>query len=70
MAFQNLADKAENTMKFAITVEEKLDFDTVTNFDEVMADIREKLESLRDTPNRIENPIIYHLDVGKLNSKK
>ena len=31
-----------------------------------MADISEKLISLRDTPNRIEMPIIYHLDVGAM----
>ena len=40
--------------------------DQVTNLDEVVADIKEKLESLRDTPNRIEMPIIYHLDVGAM----
>ena len=40
--------------------------DQVTNLDEVVSDIKEKLESLRDTPNRIEMPIIYHLDVGAM----
>lgn len=38
----------------------------MTNLEEVVADISEKLISLRDTPNRIEMPIIYHLDVGAM----
>jgi len=38
----------------------------VTNFDEVVSDIKEKLCELRDTPARLENPIIYHLDVGAM----
>ncbi len=40
--------------------------DLVTNFDEVAEDIRAKLKDLRDTPMRLENPIIYHLDVGAM----
>lgn len=38
----------------------------VTNFDEVADDIKAKLEDLRDTPMRLENPVIYHLDVGAM----
>jgi len=38
----------------------------VTNFEEVVSDIKEKLCDLRDTPARLENPIIYHLDVGAM----
>ena len=36
----------------------------VTNYEEVLSEVKAKLEDLRDTPNRLENPIIYHLDVG------
>ena len=53
-------------MKHAIEEEEKIPFDQVTNFDEVCADIVERLSMLRDCPNRLENPIIYHLDVGAM----
>merc|ERR1719249_44108 len=53
-------------MKRAIEVEEKIPLDQVTNFDEVLEDIKEKLADLRDVPNRLENPIIYHLDVGAM----
>lgn len=38
----------------------------VTNLEEVVEDIKEKLLSLHDTPNRIELPVIYHLDVGAM----
>ncbi|KAK2153411.1 hypothetical protein LSH36_298g04118 [Paralvinella palmiformis] len=65
-AFQDLIDKVENTLIHAITVEEKLPLDSVTNFKEVCGDVVEKLSMLRDCPNRLENPIIYHLDVAAM----
>ena len=65
-AFQMLHDDAERTMKRAIEVEEGIPMDQVTNFDEILEDIQDKLADLRDTPARLENPIIYHLDVGAM----
>lgn len=65
-AFQNLIDKVEGTMKFSIEVEQKVPIEQVTNFKEVCADIVERLAMLRDCPNRLENPIIYHLDVAAM----
>ncbi|KAK3581719.1 hypothetical protein CHS0354_015350 [Potamilus streckersoni] len=65
-AFQNLIDKVSRTMKHAIEEEEKIPLDDVTNLDEVCSDIIERLSMLRDCPNRLENPIIYHLDVGAM----
>lgn len=65
-AFSMLIDTVENALKHAIIEEEKIPFETVTNFDEIASDIKSKLGELRDTPLRMENPIIYHLDVGKL----
>ena len=38
----------------------------MTNLDEVIQDIKDKLTSLHDAPNRIELPVIYHLDVGAM----
>jgi len=32
----------------------------------VKQDVVEKLTMLRDCPNRLENPIIYHLDVAAM----
>lgn len=51
-------------MKYAIEVEEKISMEEVINFDEVCADIIESLFMLRDCFNRLENSIIYYLDVG------
>ncbi|XP_074652055.1 DNA polymerase epsilon catalytic subunit A-like [Tubulanus polymorphus] len=65
-AFQSLIDKVERSLKHTIEEEEKIPFETVTNFDEVCADVIEKLSALRDCPNRLENPIIYHLDVAAM----
>ena len=65
-AFQKLHDDVERCMKRAIEIEEKIPLDHVTNFEEVCEEIKEKLCDLRDTPARLENPIIYHLDVGAM----
>ncbi|XP_070201892.1 DNA polymerase epsilon catalytic subunit A-like [Littorina saxatilis] len=65
-AFQTLIEGVERTMKHAIEEEEKIPMDQVTNFSEVCSDIVDKLSMLRDCPNRLENPIIYHLDVGAM----
>ncbi|ELU04510.1 hypothetical protein CAPTEDRAFT_97442, partial [Capitella teleta] len=65
-AFQNLIQKVEATMIHAITEEEKIPLDSVTNFKEICDDVTEKLSVLRDCPNRLESPIIYHLDVAAM----
>ena len=66
-AFQTLADKAWHTMAHALTEEEGISLEDVENLDEVVEDIVKKLHDLRDTSSRVENPIIYHLDVGRKN---
>jgi DNA polymerase epsilon subunit 1 len=48
-------------MQRAIEVEEKVSLALTVNFDEVCNEIIEKLSMLRDCPNRLENPLIYHL---------
>ncbi|XP_075222044.1 DNA polymerase epsilon catalytic subunit 1 [Lycorma delicatula] len=65
-AFNMLIDSVENALKHAIVEEEKIPIDTVTNFDEIASEVKSKLAELRDTPLRMENPIIYHLDVGAM----
>ncbi len=63
---QHLADNVRRTMTHALEVEEKVPLDQVTNFDKVCEEIISKLDNLRDTPYRTENPMIYHLDVGAM----
>ncbi|KAJ8035463.1 DNA polymerase epsilon catalytic subunit A [Holothuria leucospilota] len=65
-AFDELIKNVERAMKFTIEEEEKVPLDTVTNFNEICEDIKAKLTALSETPVRLENPIIYHLDVGAM----
>ncbi|KAF1988280.1 DUF1744-domain-containing protein [Aulographum hederae CBS 113979] len=65
-AIDELLGDLDAALKFSITVEEKKSLDDVTNYDEVKAQIAEKLTQLRYTPNRNERPSIYHLDVASM----
>lgn len=65
-AYQELINSVERTMRHAIEEEEKVPLSQVINFRQVCDEIVEKLSSLRDIPNRLECPLIYHLDVGAM----
>ncbi|PRD31688.1 UNVERIFIED_CONTAM: Pole [Trichonephila clavipes] len=65
-AFQKLIAGVEKTLRHAIEVEEGVPIEEVLNLKEVTEEIVEKLKKLRDCPSRLENPIIYHLDVGAM----
>uniref|UniRef100_A0A6I8NLR9 DNA polymerase epsilon catalytic subunit n=1 Tax=Ornithorhynchus anatinus TaxID=9258 RepID=A0A6I8NLR9_ORNAN len=65
-AFDFLLQRVEKTMRHAIEEEEKIALEQVTNFQEVCDEIKTKLTSLKEVPNRIECPLIYHLDVGAM----
>ncbi|CAH2045106.1 unnamed protein product, partial [Iphiclides podalirius] len=65
-AVDKLIETTEKTMKHAIEVEEGIPLELVTNFDEVCAEIKSKLQHMKDHPRRDENPLIYHLDVGAM----
>ncbi|AWP07054.1 putative DNA polymerase epsilon catalytic subunit A [Scophthalmus maximus] len=65
-AFDFLLQRVERTMRHAIEEEEKIPLEQVTNFNEVCDEIKAKLTSLKEVPNRIECPLIYHLDVGAM----
>lgn len=65
-AVDELLRDLDNALKFVITVEENKSLDDVTNYDEVKQQIKSKLEALKETPNRIERPLIYHLDVASM----
>uniref|UniRef100_A0A4W3JAW6 DNA polymerase epsilon catalytic subunit n=1 Tax=Callorhinchus milii TaxID=7868 RepID=A0A4W3JAW6_CALMI len=65
-AFDFLLQRVESTMRHAIEEEENIPLDQITNFQEVCDEIKKKLNSLKEVPNRIECPLIYHLDVGAM----
>lgn len=61
-----LKNNVDNVLKQAIEVEEKVPLDLVTNYDEVKTEIINALQELFDAPNRLEQPVIFHLDVGAM----
>ena len=65
-AIDELLRDLDAALIFSITVEEKKAVEDVENYDEVKEQIAAKLRSLRDTPNRHERPLIYHLDVAAM----
>ncbi|EON97350.1 putative dna polymerase epsilon protein [Phaeoacremonium minimum UCRPA7] len=65
-AVDELLRDLDAALKFSITVEEKKSLDDVTNYDEVKEQITARLNSLKETPNRNERPLIYHLDVASM----
>ena len=65
-AFQTLISHIDRDLTFAIETEHGIDRGDVLNYDAVKHAIVEKLEMLRDSPLRMEKPLIYHLDVGAM----
>jgi DNA polymerase epsilon subunit 1 len=65
-AIDELLKDLDAALQFSIVVEEKKKLEDVVNYDEVKAQIQEKLIQLKTTPNRCENPLIYHLDVASM----
>ncbi|EPE05144.1 dna polymerase epsilon [Ophiostoma piceae UAMH 11346] len=65
-ACDELLKDLDAALEFSITVEEKKSMDDITNYDEVKAQIAAKLQALKETPNRLERPLIYHLDVASM----
>ncbi|XP_055613279.1 DNA polymerase epsilon catalytic subunit 1 [Uranotaenia lowii] len=63
---KQLQDNVDKVVEFAIVTEEGVPLDLVTNLDEVTEQIKASLQQLYDTPSRIEQPVIYHLDVGAM----
>ncbi|RDW77291.1 DNA polymerase epsilon [Coleophoma cylindrospora] len=65
-AIDELLVDLDAALKFSITVEEKKSLDDVTNYDEIKQQITDRLLSLKQTANRSEKPLIYHLDVAAM----
>ncbi|KAK7064720.1 DNA polymerase epsilon catalytic subunit [Favolaschia claudopus] len=63
---QQLIDDLDAALTFCLVEESKASLDSVTNYDEVKAEIQKALELMRDNPLRMDNPLIYHLDVAAM----
>lgn len=65
-ALQQLINHIDRDLAFALETEHGIERTDVLDYDAIKHSIVEKLELLRDTPNRTEKPFIYHLDVGAM----
>ncbi|CCM01776.1 uncharacterized protein FIBRA_03843 [Fibroporia radiculosa] len=65
-AVQKLIDELDAALTFCIMEESKSSLESVTNYNEVKAQIQAALEEMRDNPQRMDKPLIYHLDVAAM----
>lgn len=65
-AMQQLIDDLDAALKFSLVTEGNVKLEDVENYDAVRAEIQAALEDLRDTPARMDKPLIYHLDVAAM----
>ncbi|KAL2163261.1 hypothetical protein VTH06DRAFT_5317 [Thermothelomyces fergusii] len=65
-AVDELLRDLDAALTFSITVEEKKSMEDIANYEEVKEQIAAKLRDLKETPNRNERPLIYHLDVASM----
>ncbi|CCE62107.1 hypothetical protein TPHA_0B04380 [Tetrapisispora phaffii CBS 4417] len=63
---ENLMEELTGAMKFSIEVECNSKIEDVTNFEEIKADIANKLTDMKLNPQRDELPLIYHVDVASM----
>lgn len=63
---QELINSIDRVLEHSIVSEEKIPLDQVLNFNEVRTEIETALIGLKEIPNRLEQPVIYHLDVGAM----
>lgn len=65
-AIDELLHDLDAALKFCIEIEEKKKLEDVENYEEVKSQIVDQLMELKNTPNRSERPLIYHLDVASM----
>lgn len=53
-------------MTHALTSEMGIPLEDLEDFEDVCGQIEEQLDTLKSQPKRVENPKIYHLDVGAM----
>jgi DNA polymerase epsilon subunit 1 len=61
-----LMNDVERALRFTIETEHRISVSEISNFDEIKDEIMSALRKLKETPNRIECPLIYHLDVAAM----
>jgi DNA polymerase epsilon subunit 1 len=61
-----LIDDLDAALEFSIVKEGNLKLQDIENYDEIKGQIEAALVELRDNPSRMDNPLIYHLDVAAM----
>uniref|UniRef100_A0A915L7P5 DNA polymerase epsilon catalytic subunit n=1 Tax=Romanomermis culicivorax TaxID=13658 RepID=A0A915L7P5_ROMCU len=62
---KRLVGELPRTLRYSVEME-GISYEAITNFEEKCEEVKQMLQNLIDFPNRLENPIIYHLDVGAM----
>ncbi|VDM60133.1 unnamed protein product [Angiostrongylus costaricensis] len=65
-ALKSLRDSVPKTLERELLRECNISLDSVLDFDERCAEVQETFNNLLAIPARMENPRIYHLDVGAM----
>ncbi|WRT63732.1 DNA polymerase epsilon catalytic subunit A [Kwoniella shivajii] len=65
-ACEQLIGDLDAALQFSLVEEGQIKLEDVANYDEVKAEIQTALELMRDNPNRLDKPLIYHLDVAAM----
>lgn len=65
-ALEQLKSEAKETLKKELAREFEVSLDQVVDFDEQCAEVEQAFDGLIAAPTRLENPRIYHLDVGAM----
>ncbi|XP_053674267.1 DNA polymerase epsilon catalytic subunit 1 [Anopheles nili] len=63
---RQLQQNVDKVLEHAIVTEEGVPLSDVTNLNEIKSEIDCALQQLHDIPTRLEQPVIYHLDVGAM----
>jgi DNA polymerase epsilon subunit 1 len=68
LTFKTLHFKVEvhDAMQHTLVAEMGVSMDELVDFDEICQQVQRSLDVLIETPQRHENPNIYHLDVGAM----
>ena len=65
-ALEQLKSEAKETLRKELAREFEVTLDQVIDFEEQCSEVEEAFNGLIEVPTRLENPRIYHLDVGAM----
>lgn len=63
---QQFIDEVDEILRYTIEDEKQSKVDELSNYEEIREEIVEALKKFIETPQRHENPLIYHVDVASM----